>query len=76
MSEPANVIMLQFLSWVADRPRTYAETMNACHSTRLQLSIWEDAIIEGLVRLDEGAGYAVSLTPRGRAMLEQSAAPR
>ena len=72
MSEAASLIMLQFLTWVADRPRSYAETMDAWHSTCPRLSVWEDAIIDGLVRLDNGAGHAVSLTPRGRAMLEQS----
>jgi hypothetical protein len=33
MPEPASLIMLQFLAWVADRPRTYAATMEAWHST-------------------------------------------
>jgi hypothetical protein len=75
MSEPASLIMLQFLSWVADRPRTYPETMDAWHSTCPRLSIWEDAIIDGLVRLENGAGRSVTLTPRGRAMLDQSALP-
>jgi hypothetical protein len=75
MSEPASLIMLQFLAWVADRPRTYPETMEAWHSTCPRLSVWEDAIIDGLVRLDNGAGRAVRLTPRGRAILEESRAP-
>jgi hypothetical protein len=75
MSEPASLIMLQFLAWVADRPRTYPETMDAWHSTCPRLSVWEDAIIDGLVRLENGAGRAVTLTPRGRAMLEQLASP-
>jgi len=72
MSEPASLIMLQFLAWVADRPRSYAETMEAWHSTCPRLSVWEDAIIDGLVRLDNGAGH-VSLTESGRAMLAQAA---
>jgi hypothetical protein len=75
MSEPASPIMLQFLAWVADRPRTYPETMNAWRSTCPRLSVWEDAIIDELVCLDNCAGRAVTLTPRGRAMLEQSASP-
>jgi hypothetical protein len=75
MSEPASLIMLQFLSWVADRPRTYRETMEAWHSTCPRLSVWEDAIIDGLVRLENGAGRAVTLTARGRAMLQQGALP-
>ena len=33
----------QFLAWVADRPRTYAEAMEAWRSSCPRLSIWEDA---------------------------------
>ncbi|HUD85776.1 MAG TPA: hypothetical protein VMR17_04955 [Xanthobacteraceae bacterium] len=71
-SEPASLIMLQFLAWVADRPRDYRQTMDAWHSTCPRLSVWEDAIIDGLVRLDNDAGRAVRLTPRGRAILENA----
>jgi hypothetical protein len=70
MSQPARLIMLQFLSWVADRPRTYGEAMDAWRSTCPQLSVWEDAIIAGLVQIENGNGRAVTLTPRGRAVLE------
>jgi len=67
--EPASLIMLQFLTWVADRPRNYPQTMEAWQSTCPRLSVWEDAIIEGLVRLENGAGRAVTLTARGRSVL-------
>jgi hypothetical protein len=70
MSEPASLIMLQFLAWVADRPRTYPEAMEAWRSTCPRLSVWEDAIIEGLVRVENSAGRAVGLTARGHAILE------
>jgi hypothetical protein len=71
--EPS-LIMLQFLAWVADRPRTHAETMDAWRSTCPRLSVWEDAIIEGLVRLD-GERRAVTLTPRGRAVMKKAQVP-
>src|ERR1700685_4680628 len=74
MPEPASLIMLQFLAWVADRQRTYAATMEAWHSTCPRLSVWEDAIIDGLVRIDNEAGRPVRLTPRGSAILEESRA--
>lgn len=74
MSEPASLIMLQFLAWVADRPRTYPQTMDAWRSTCPHLSVWEDAIIDGLVRIDNGNGRAVVLTPRGRKVLRTGAA--
>jgi hypothetical protein len=73
MSEPASLIMLQFLAWVADRPRTYPETMDAWRSSCPRLSVWEDAIIGGLVRIDNGNGRAVVLTPQGRKALRNAA---
>jgi hypothetical protein len=71
MSDSPSLIMLQFLAWVADRPRSYAQTMEAWRSTCPKLSIWEDAIIEGLVRIQSDGGRAVTLTRRGRALLER-----
>ncbi len=63
----------QFLAWVAERPRTYAEAMEAWRSTCPRLSIWEDALGDELVRLEAGAGglsdCRVVLTPRGQALL-------
>ena len=76
MSESPNVIgpsliMIQFLSWVADRPRSYAETMEAWRTSCPRLSVWEDAVIAELVRLEEG-GRTVRLTERGAALLRQA----
>jgi hypothetical protein len=63
----------QFLTWVAERPRTYAEAMEAWRSTCPRLSIWEDALGDELVRLEADAGglsdCRVVLTPRGQALL-------
>jgi hypothetical protein len=64
--------MIQFLTWVADRPRTYLQTMEAWRSTCPRLSVWEDAIINGLVRLDNGTDRAVELTRRGRTILKKA----
>jgi hypothetical protein len=72
MSDSPSLIMIQFLSWVADRPRTYAQTMEAWRTSCPRLSVWEDAVIEDLVRID-GGHRAVSLTPRGHAVLRKSA---
>ncbi len=72
MSEPES-LMLQFLTWVLDRRRTYEDTMAAWQSTCPRHTIWEDAIIGGLVRIESanGSGQSqVTLTPRGRAILD------
>jgi hypothetical protein len=68
----STALTLQFLAWVADGPRTYGEAMDAWRSTCPRLSIWEDAVRDGLVRLENGGGMKSSLvvlTPAGRARL-------
>ena len=72
MSDPAHALTLQFLTWVGEAPRTYAQAMEAWRSTCPRLSIWEDAILDGLVAFDSGPTRnqsRVTLTPRGRALL-------
>ena len=72
MPDPTHALTLQFLAWVADGPRTYAEAMEAWRSTCPRPSIWEDAILDGLVAFDGGASRnesRVALTAKGRARL-------
>jgi len=72
MSDPARALTLQFLAWIAEAPRTYAQAMEAWRSTCPRLSIWEDAILDGLVAFEGGAtrnASRVTLTPKGRALL-------
>lgn len=81
MSDSAHALTLQFLAWVAQEPRTYAQAMEAWRSTCPRLSIWEDAILDGLVALQGGATRdrsRVAITPKGRALLDvsEAAAPR
>jgi hypothetical protein len=63
-----------FLSWLDRAPRSYAETMEAWRSSCRRLTIWEDALADGLVQVEGGKGtplgrLMVCLTPRGRAAL-------
>ena len=74
MREPES-LMLQFLTWVADRRRSYEDAMAAWQSTCPRHTVWEDAIIGGLVRFESANGAhqsIVILTPRGQATLEES----
>ena len=65
---------VELLAWISARPRTYPETMDAWRSNCPRLSVWEDALIAGLVRVVRGTdGSRVTLTPRGRAALEAAA---
>jgi hypothetical protein len=75
MSEAANLLMLEFLDWISTRPRTYAEAMDAWQSHCPRQTIWEDAIIEGLIQLnrkDTIRDPEVTLTARGIALLNES----
>jgi hypothetical protein len=68
----STALTLQFLAWVADGRRSYGEAMDAWRSTCPRLSIWEDAVRDGLVRLENGGtmkSSRVLLTATGKAML-------
>jgi D-3-phosphoglycerate dehydrogenase len=66
---PPGTLTLEFLNWIAERPRTYEETMAAWRTSCPRASVWEDASSGGLVRLGGGDPNAerVCLTPLGRA---------
>ena len=69
-----------FLTWLASAPRTYAEAMEAWQTSCPRYSIWEDALSDDLIRLESSGGKTmgqakgtqVTLTPRGRAVLDGS----
>jgi len=77
MSESMSLLMREFLTWVSARPRSYAEAMEAWRSNCPRHTVWEDALVGGLIQV-EGTGslrqskVKVSLTPRGRALLDES----
>jgi hypothetical protein len=67
MTEPdGTLLMAQFLRWVAEHPRTYADVMEAWRTSCPRMSIWEDALAERLVEID---GHTVALTSSGVARL-------
>ena len=69
---------LELLSWIEDRPRSYEETIQAWKTTCPRLSIWDDAVTDGLVKIDRqpGQGVTVGLTTAGRTVLAHDAAGR
>jgi hypothetical protein len=75
---PSDYLTLQFLAWLAERPRSYGETMEAWRTSCPRLSIWEDALGDGLIALGEGhwRERRVTLTPRGRAVLDAATPQR
>ena len=73
MCDPQNLLMLEFLTWVSSRPRTYDEAMEAWQSHCPRQTVWEDAIVEGYVELNQArnpGAAEVALTRRGRALLD------
>ena len=68
MAEPASLIMRQFLAWVAERQRTREQAVEGWHSCP-HISVWEDAVVEGLVRTESDGRRTLRLTLRGKAIL-------
>ena len=75
MADTVPLIMVQFLGWVADRPRTYADVMESWRTSCPRLSVWEDATLDGLVAFADD-GERVLLTAKGRAALDRTSAPK
>ena len=44
-----SALTMQLLAWIAARPRSYQDIMEAWRSTCPRLTIWEDAVGDGLV---------------------------
>ena len=61
-----NALTVDMLSWLDSREVSYAEAIEAWHSHCPRLTIWEDAIADGFIRIDHGV---VTVTDRGREAL-------
>jgi hypothetical protein len=57
---------LELLTWIAARPRTYAEAIDAWRTSCPRHAVWEDALADGLVQVVDGR---VILTARGTTVL-------
>ena len=74
MQDAAHALTQQFLAWVGEAPRSYADT-EAWRRSCPHLSIWEDAIADGLVRFENDSSMKNSrivLTARGRSFLKMN----
>ncbi|MBW6401751.1 hypothetical protein KPL78_28115 [Roseomonas sp. HJA6] len=71
MSEVLRPLMLDLVAFVAERPRPYAEVLDAWRTSCPRLTVWEDCVDAGLVVLRDGM---VEMTSAGRAAL--AARPR
>ncbi len=67
MASEAKLLTVQFLQWVAVRPRSYAEVRDTWSSTCPLNCAWEDAISDDLV--ERSADGRLVLSERGRTRL-------
>lgn len=72
MQDTLSLNTVQFLAWVAAKPRRYGEALEAWRSSCPRLTAWEDCLADGLIQVEKtGSGPAadslVVLTPSGRA---------
>ncbi len=76
LDSPSGYLTLQFLAWLDERPRSYGEAMDAWRTSCPRLSIWEDAMGEGLIELGEGQwrDRHVRVTAKGHGLLERAPA--
>jgi hypothetical protein len=70
MASEAKLLNLQFLKWVAERPRSYAELRATWSSTCPLNCAWEDAITDDLVA--RTADGSLALTAHGRTKLAEA----
>ena len=70
MASEAKLLTMEFLKWVAARPRSYAEARNAWSSTCPLTCAWEDAIADALI--ERAADGQLMLSARGRVRLAAS----
>ncbi len=72
MPESENLLMIELLSWLSSRRRTYSEAMEAWQSHCPRQTIWEDAMIEGYIQVNRHETCQdpqVTLTANGKALL-------
>lgn len=66
-------LLADLVGWVAAEPRAYSEVMDAWRTSCPRLSIWEDAVDNGLVErvCEGGTAPTVRVTAQGRQFLKE-----
>jgi len=68
----ATASTLQLLAWIAERPRSYGDTIDVWKTACPRSAVWEDALADNLVRVDRGN---VLLAAQGQELLTSLADP-
>ena len=76
MSATLTPLILDFLDWLAVKPRCYEDVMEAWRTSCPRLTVWEDAVDQGFVARRRVEGMLlVELTATGQRFLEQNRGP-
>jgi hypothetical protein len=72
MNDNVENLILDLVEWVAQKERSYHETMDAWRTSCPRLPVWEDASGQGLVETARVDGRSiVRVTPTGFAFLKE-----
>jgi hypothetical protein len=71
MADSADPLLLDFVEWIARKPRPYPEVIATWRTSCPRLTIWEDAVDAGYVarKTVAGAGAIVTVTEAGEKLL-------
>ncbi len=71
MSQTADPLVLDFVEWIARKPRVYSEVVSTWRTSCPRLTIWEDAADAGYIARETapGLGTVVSVTEAGEKWL-------
>jgi hypothetical protein len=74
MPDVITPLVLDLLEWIAAKPRTYSEVMDAWRTSCPRLTVWEEATDRGFVvrKTVPERGSFIELTPLGFSFLKQS----
>jgi len=73
MNHRPDALVLDFVEWVAASPRIYSDVMDAWKTNCPRLTIWEDAIDQGLVQRCRIDGtLSIEATEAGRDLLAKT----
>jgi hypothetical protein len=72
MSDPVEPLILDFVEWIASRPRPYADVMETWRTSCPRLPVWEESVDRGYVvrKSEPGQGPTVEVTASGIALLK------
>jgi len=73
MASTIDPLILDLVEWCAGERRPYAEVIEAWRTSCPRLTVWEDAVDRGFLTPDlvQGCGVLVTVTPLGRAFLQE-----